>query len=101
MAVQGPDSKEVIQKICDQPVEMEYYHFINAKCAGVDTLLSRTGYTGELGYEIYFKGDESQAETIWNALFESGKDYNIHSCRIGSKRFFEIGNGILSLWQRY
>ena len=45
--------------------ELEYYHFTKGKVAGIDMIISRTGYTGELGYELYFTGDVSQAEKVW------------------------------------
>lgn len=77
LAVQGPKSKEVVQAICDKPLDLEYYTFFNVKYQNVDLLISRTGYTGELGYEIYFKGNEEVAEKIWDAIFETGKEFNI------------------------
>ena len=40
-------------------------------------ILSRTGYTGELGYEIYFKGDETAAEKLWSEIFKAGEEYEI------------------------
>src|SRR3989339_901407 len=77
LAVQGPNSKAVIQKISDKNLELEYYHFMQTKVAGIDMIVSRTGYTGELGYELYFNGDEKNAENVWNKLFEAGKEYGI------------------------
>jgi aminomethyltransferase len=77
IAVQGPNSNKSLQKICDKEINLEYYHFFEAKVAGVEMILSRTGYTGELGYELYFKGNEKTAEHIWNKIFEAGKEFNI------------------------
>ena len=77
IAVQGPKSKEIIQKICDFELNLEYYHFAFGKAAGIDMIISRTGYTGELGYELYFTGDEAAAGNVWNKIFESGKEFNI------------------------
>jgi aminomethyltransferase len=93
LAVQGPKSKEVIQKICDKTIDLEYYHFFFAKVAGIDTLLSRTGYTGELGYEIYFKGSESDAEKIWDALFNSGKEFDIQPVGLGARDSLRLEMG--------
>ncbi len=93
LAVQGPNSKKVIEKICDKSVDLEYYHFFNAKVAGVEMILSRTGYTGELGYELYFKGDENIAEKIWNALFESGKELNIQPVGLGARDSLRLEMG--------
>jgi len=93
LAVQGPNSKKVIEKICDKTIDLEYYHFFNAKVAGVEMILSRTGYTGELGYELYFKGDENVAEKIWNALFENGKELNTQPVGLGARDSLRLEMG--------
>lgn len=77
LAVQGPNSLKVMQKITEDKIDLEYYHFIKTKCAGIDVILSRTGYTGELGYEIYFKGDEDIALKLWDELFIAGSEFDI------------------------
>jgi aminomethyltransferase len=77
LAVQGPNSQKIIQKITGDKIDLEYYHFMKTNCAGIDVILSRTGYTGELGYEIYFKGDETAAEKLWNEIFIAGSEFDI------------------------
>ncbi|NLT51810.1 MAG: glycine cleavage system aminomethyltransferase GcvT [Ignavibacteria bacterium] len=74
LALQGPQSKTILQKICNRELNLEYYNFFMAKVADEEVLVSRTGYTGELGYELYFKGNEATAEKIWNTLMKAGKD---------------------------
>lgn len=93
LAVQGPNSKATIQKICDKNLDLEYYHFFFAKVAGIDMLVSRTGYTGELGYELYFKGDEITAEKIWNELFNAGKEFNIQPVGLGARDSLRLEMG--------
>jgi aminomethyltransferase len=93
LAVQGPNSKSTIQKICDRPLDLEYYHFFKAKIDGVDMIVSRTGYTGELGYELYFKGDDATAEKIWNAIFEAGKEFNIQPVGLGARDSLRLEMG--------
>ncbi|MFA7228615.1 MAG: glycine cleavage system aminomethyltransferase GcvT [Melioribacteraceae bacterium] len=93
LAVQGPDSNKTVQKICDKPLDMEYYHFTFAKIAGFDMIVSRTGYTGELGYELYFKGDEAVAEKIWNDLFEAGKEFGIQPVGLGARDSLRLEMG--------
>jgi len=93
LAVQGPNSQKVVQKICDAEVNMEYYNFIKAKCAGIDMIVSRTGYTGELGYELYFKGNEGDAEKVWNALFEAGKEFDIQPVGLGARDSLRLEMG--------
>lgn len=94
LAVQGPDSLNVVQKITDTSLEgLEYYHFLNADVAGVNMILSRTGYTGELGYELYFKGDEATAEKVWNAIFEAGEEFGIKPTGLGARDSLRLEMG--------
>lgn len=93
LAVQGPFSKKTIAKICDKPIDLEYYHFFFAKIAGFDMIVSRTGYTGELGYELYFKGDETTAEKIWNAVFAAGEEFGIEPVGLGARDSLRLEMG--------
>jgi aminomethyltransferase len=93
LAVQGPNSKEVVQKICDKKLDLEYYHFMHAKVAGIDMIVSRTGYTGELGYEIYFIGNEKTAEHVWNKLFDAGKEYGIQPVGLAARDSLRLEMG--------
>lgn len=93
LAVQGPKSKEVIQQICDKEIDLEYYHYFYAKCAGIAMLISRTGYTGELGYELYFKGPEVDAEKVWYAIFEAGSKFNIQPAGLGARDSLRLEMG--------
>ena len=72
LALQGPRAQEVMQRFTDVKLDdIAYYHFELATVAGVpDVILSRTGYTGEDGFELYF--DASRAAEIWNALMSDG-----------------------------
>jgi aminomethyltransferase len=93
LAVQGPDSLKTLQKISDANIELEYYHFTNMKIAGVDMIVSRTGYTGELGFELYFESDESVAEKVWNAVFDAGKEFNIQPVGLGARDTLRLEMG--------
>ena len=99
IAVQGPNSKAVIQKLYNSGSEkqnlenMEYYHFTNSEIAGVDMIISRTGYTGELGYELYFKGNETIAENVWNSIFDSGKEFNIEPAGLAARDSLRLEMG--------
>ncbi len=72
LALQGPRAQEVMARHTDVRLDdIAYYHFMLATVAGVpDVILSRTGYTGEDGFELYF--DASRATEIWNALTADG-----------------------------
>lgn len=93
LALQGPNSKKVLQDICDKELDLEYYNYFHANCAGIDMLVSRTGYTGELGYELYFKSNESEAESFWNTLFDKGKKYQIEPVGLGARDSLRLEMG--------
>jgi len=95
IAVQGPNSNKTLQKICDKEINLEYYHFFEAKVAGVDMILSRTGYTGELGYELYFRGDSKTATHIWNKIFEAGKEFNIQPVGLAARDSLRLEMGFM------
>lgn len=67
--LQGPESAKVLAECgLDNTPLPAYFHFRNATVCGIDCLLSRTGYTGELGFELYF--DSGRAAELWNRLLE-------------------------------
>jgi len=76
IAVQGPKALEIAQKFTDVNLsEIKYYHFTVDKFDGVDAIISRTGYTGEDGFEIY--ADKDEAVRLWNDLLEAGAEFGI------------------------
>ena len=93
LAIQGQNSKKTLEKICDKPLDLEYYHFFTAKVAGTSMIISRTGYTGELGYEIYFKGDEATATKVWEQVFEAGKEFNIQPIGLAARDSLRLEMG--------
>ena len=93
LAVQGPNSQKVIEKLLGEEINVEYYHYFNSKLMDIDVIVSRTGYTGELGFELYFKSDVETAEKIWNSIFEAGKEFNIAACGLGSRDTLRLEKG--------
>ena len=94
LAVQGPKSVEALQGLTDTNLsEIQYYGFADGKLAGIDMILSRTGYTGELGFELYFRGDETVCEQVWHALFEAGKVYDIQPVGLGARDTLRLEKG--------
>ena len=93
LAVQGPNSGEVLKKLVKDMPELQYYHFTRGKIAGIDLIISRTGYTGELGYELYFTGDEVQAEKVWNEIFEAGKEFDIQPVGLAARDSLRLEMG--------
>ena len=77
LAVQGPKAVAALQSLTEMNIsDMKYYTFQKGNFAGKENvLISTTGYTGAGGFEIYFKNED--AEEIWKAIFEAGKECNI------------------------
>ena len=93
LAVQGPHSQKVIEKYFGHSVALEYYHFSLEQKDGLNFILSRTGYTGELGYELYFIGDESSALKVWNDIFAAGAEYGIQPIGLGARDTLRLEMG--------
>ncbi len=71
LALQGPDALQILQKLTDLPLEeIKYYHFDQGKVDGVPAVVSRTGYTGEDGFEVYAAADK--AEQLWDKILDAG-----------------------------
>jgi len=93
LAIQGPDSTKVVQKLSDKNVEdIGYYHFVEDSIAGIPGILSRTGYTGEVGYEVYIESDN--AREIWGAIMEAGKEFHIEPIGLGARDTLRLEAGL-------
>ena len=93
LAIQGPNSTNVISKVFGKEIDLEYYTFTYDEFEGNEVILSRTGYTGEVGYELYFKGDEATAKRIWDAVFKIGKEYDIQPAGLGARDSLRLEMG--------
>src|SRR5262245_56473572 len=83
VAVQGPKAEALVERLADTDVtRVLYYHFTRGAVAGVPALISRTGYTGEDGFELYVPA--ARAEPLWNALIEAGRDNAIRPIGLGA-----------------
>lgn len=71
IAIQGPHATSILQKLTRTPLdEIKYYHFNVGEVAGVPSIISRTGYTGEDGFEVYAAPDK--AELLWDKMLDAG-----------------------------
>lgn len=84
LGVQGPFSRQVMEKICGPGVgELGFFRHMRTSVAGVDAVVSRTGWTGELGYEIYpvnsvfYPGGREAGMRLWRAILEAGAEFGI------------------------
>ncbi|MFC1554751.1 glycine cleavage system aminomethyltransferase GcvT [candidate division KSB1 bacterium] len=84
IAVQGPKSQDLLQEMTKTDLTgIKYYWFEEGKVEGKPMIISRTGYTGEHGYELYMKNE--YAENIWNTLVEKGSKYNLKAIGLGAR----------------
>jgi aminomethyltransferase len=94
LALQGPRALEIISKVTDRRVAgLKYYWFCPARCAGVEGLLARTGYTGEDGFEFYFPPAES--EKVWNTLIKAGRPEGLLPAGLGARNTLRLEAGYL------
>lgn len=92
IAIQGPFSEEIVRKLTDIIPE-KYYSFIeNVTIAGANCLISRTGYTGEKGYEVYPKAKD--ASKVYEAILEAGKEFGAIPCGLGSRDTLRLEAGL-------
>ena len=84
VAVQGPRAAMILNEITRIPVfHMKYYHFERGEVAGVQALVSRTGYTGEDGFEIMTDNDDIGA--VWEAIMKAGQAHEIQPAGLGAR----------------
>jgi len=84
IAVQGPKAEGLVQRLADRDVKrVPYYHFARGAVAGIPCLISRTGYTGEDGFELYVAAERSAA--LWHALMDSGKKDGVQPIGLGAR----------------
>lgn len=85
VALQGPKAQELLQKYVDYDLSsLKFFNFAeNINIFGVDCIVSRSGYTGEDGFEIYAAADE--IEKVWDGLLDKGREYDIHPCGLGAR----------------
>jgi aminomethyltransferase len=93
LAAQGPKALATLQKLTDIDLSaIPYYHFTHGAFAGAkDVIISNTGYTGAGGFEIYFYPED--AEQIWNAVFEAGKEFGIAPIGLGARDTLRLEMG--------
>jgi aminomethyltransferase len=94
LAIQGPDSLDLVQKLTDVPLStIGYYHFKRGNVAGIPMIISRTGYTGELGFEIYFDASRVTGKKVWDAVFEAGKEFGVGPIGLGARDTLRLEMG--------
>ena len=89
LAVQGPKAIDILQPFVLQQLDkIGPYHFARLAVLGVDAIVSRTGYTGEDGFEIYVSAEH--AESIWNAILDRGRPFGLIPAGLGARNTLRL-----------
>jgi aminomethyltransferase len=92
LAIQGPCAQELLQKLTDANLAVikNYWFTHGAVCGLKNTLIARTGYTGEDGFEIYVPSDAATSEMVWNKVMEAGAEFGIIPCGLGARNTLRL-----------
>lgn len=87
--LQGPNSEKILQKMTTSDLSvLKRFHFIESSVSSAKAIISRTGYTAEDGFELYFSADK--AVKIWNLLLEAGKPFGLKPAGLGARDTLRI-----------
>ncbi|MGH8503962.1 MAG: glycine cleavage T C-terminal barrel domain-containing protein [Gammaproteobacteria bacterium] len=98
LQIQGPKSKDLMHKLLgDAVLDIPYYGLWPTRLRGMDIIVSRTGFSAEVGYEIYLRAATSNADRLWETLIEAGEEFNLQV--IAPSHIRRLEAGILSYGQ--
>jgi aminomethyltransferase len=96
LALQGPNSRAILQQLTEDDLTgLKYFRLVQTKLKGIPVTISRTGYTGDLGYEIWV--DAASALPLWDALIAAGTPYGITPCGILALDMARVEAGLMLL----
>jgi aminomethyltransferase len=92
LAIQGPRATDVVQKLTNADLsKLGSYWFTHGTVCGLEnTLIARTGYTGENGFEIYIPSDRETSERVWTAVMNAGREFEILACGLGARNTLRL-----------
>jgi aminomethyltransferase len=92
LAIQGPRAAEVLQKLTDAGLgSIRNYWFTHGTVCGLrNTLVARTGYTGEDGFEIYVSSDKATSAELWSRVMDAGREFGIIPCGLGARNTLRL-----------
>ncbi|KXK03428.1 MAG: glycine cleavage system aminomethyltransferase T [Acidobacteria bacterium OLB17] len=89
IAIQGPNALSILQGLTETELSpIAYYHFVNGRVDGVDAIISRTGYTGEDGFEVYAAADK--AVQLWERMLAEGSGEGILPCGLAARNTLRL-----------
>lgn len=95
LALQGPNSRAILQEVFSLPglTSLPYYHLLQTTFDGQPLAITRTGYTGDLGYELWVA--PQQAVLLWDRLVETGRRYGLHPVGLAALDMLRVEAGLL------
>jgi aminomethyltransferase len=92
IAIQGPKAVNLLQKLTDADLSAVKFYWVTrgTVCGLKNTLIARTGYTGEDGFEIYIPSDEATSIRVWNEILEAGKEFGVVPCGLGARNTLRL-----------
>jgi aminomethyltransferase len=92
IAIQGPKGVDVLQKLTDADLSAVKFYWVTrgTVCGLRNTLIARTGYTAEDGFEIYIPADEATSARVWNEILSAGKEFGLVPCGLGARNTLRL-----------
>src|SRR6266480_210618 len=92
IAIQGPKGVDLLQKLTDADLSAVKFYWVTRRtvCGLANTLIARTGYTGEDGFEIYIPSDEDTSARVWNQLLQAGREFGVIPCGLGARNTLRL-----------
>lgn len=94
LALQGPTSRDILKQVCDADLDtLKFFSTRKAKADGYEVHVSRTGYTGDLGYEIWVENEH--ALKLWDAIMKAGKNYDLRPAGLDALDVTRVEAGLI------
>ena len=100
LALQGPTARLILNDVCDRSLnQLKFFGLTHTRLNGVDCVITRTGYTGDLGYEVWMP--QAGALAVWDALMEGGRPHGIHPAGLDALDVCRIEAGFIMMGVDY
>jgi aminomethyltransferase len=92
IAIQGPKAADLLQKLTDADLSAVKFYWVTrgTLCGLENTLIARTGYTGEDGFEIYIPSDEETSARVWREIIKAGEEFGVVPCGLGARNTLRL-----------
>jgi aminomethyltransferase len=92
IAIQGPKAVDLLQKLTDADLSLVKFYWVTrgTVCGLKNTLIARTGYTGEDGFEIYIPSDEDTSARVWSEIMKAGEEFAVVPCGLGARNTLRL-----------